>query len=67
MIEIYEGSSRYKEIRDIYEEKLQAREVALTETKNELIKIQLKMEYMAAQEKNLQSLISQKEEQITQN
>jgi len=53
MIEIYEGSSRYKEIRDIYEEKLQAREVALTETKNELIKIQLKMEYMAAQEKNL--------------
>ena len=26
MIEMYEGSSRYKELRDLYEDKLQARQ-----------------------------------------
>ena len=42
---MYEGSSRFKEIRDLYEEKVNQRDQQLLETKQALVKCQVKLEY----------------------
>ena len=42
---MYEGSTRFREIRDLYEEKVNQRDQQLLETKQALVKCQVKLEY----------------------
>ena len=44
LVEMYESSGRYKELRDIYEGKLEAKESELLQTKESFISSQLKEE-----------------------
>jgi hypothetical protein len=48
LVELHEGSSRYREIRDLYEEKLSKRDSALMECKENLIKAEVRYEFMSA-------------------
>ena len=41
---MYEGSSRFKDIRDLYEEKLNMRDAQILESKQELVKCQVRLE-----------------------
>jgi len=41
---MYEGSQRFKDIRDLYEEKINLRDSQILESKQELVKCQVRLE-----------------------
>ena len=44
MVEMYEGSGRYKDVRELYESKLEAKETELMSAKESLIQVRMKEE-----------------------
>ena len=44
LVEMYEGSGRYKDVRELYENKLQAKEQELMSAKESLLQINMKLE-----------------------
>lgn len=64
LVELHEGSSRYREIRDLYEQKLQKHETQLMECKEALIKAEVRLEFMAQDLSKMRSVESRLEAQL---
>jgi len=57
MVEMYEGSGRYKDVRELYESKLEAKETELMSAKESLIQVRMKEEQKVKELASMQSEI----------